>query len=538
MQEQRTTPYTKVYSSSEARKHLFLGLETVAEAVSATLGPKGRCVLIQRDGESPIVTKDGVTVSKSINLRDPVSRMGAQLIKEAASQTNDVAGDGTTTSTVLTYALVKSGLKLLEAGYSPKELTDGVERGTETVLELLRSMSRSLTSTEEIAQIATISANGDQKIGEILADAMEKVGRDGIITVEEAKGMNTSLEIVEGMQFDRGYLSPYFVTNSEKMNVVYSDARVLLVDGKISSMREMIPLLEKTSQTKTPLLIIADDVEGEALQGLVVNRVNGSLPVVAIRSPGYGQHKEELLRDISVVTGGRIVSPTTGMKLSDMKLSDLGVLKKVVVDSKSTTLVAGGATKEAVDKHVSDLRSQMHNITLTGEELHKLRMRVARLANGVALIKVGGATEMEMIERKHRLEDALHATRAAAEEGIVPGGGMALFNVWMEFNRRSETVEVSPGEKIVLEACLAPIKRIAENAGQSKDVIVNELMRRKSDDSLGYNAATGEYVDMLQCGVIDPVKVTRTALRNASSVAITFLSLDAVIVEDTSYVNE
>lgn len=538
MHEQRTTPYTRVYSSSEARKYLFLGLETVAEAVSATLGPKGRCVLIQRDGESPIVTKDGVTVSKSINLKDPVPRMGAQLIKEAASQTNDVAGDGTTTSTVLTHSLVKSGLKLLEAGYSPKELTDGVERGTETVLSLLQSMSRSLTSTEEIAQIATISANGDQKIGEILADAMEKVGRDGIITVEEAKGMNTSLEIVEGMQFDRGYLSPYFVTNSEKMNVVYTDARVLLVDGKITSMREMIPLLEKTSQTKTPLLIMADDVEGEALQGLVVNRVNGSLPVVAIRSPGYGQHKEELLRDISVVTGGKIVSPSTGTKLSDIKLSDLGTLKKVVVDSKSTTLVAGGATKEAVDKHVSDLRSQMHNITLTGEEMNKLRMRVARLANGVALIKVGGATEMEMIERKHRLEDALHATRAAAEEGIVPGGGMALFNVWMEFNRRIDAVDVSPGEKIVLEACLAPLKRIAENAGQSKDVIVNELMRRKNDDSLGYNAATGEYVDMLQCGVIDPVKVTRTALRNAASVAITFLSLDAVIVEDTSYVNE
>jgi chaperonin GroEL len=523
---------TKVVFSSDARKSLFRGLETVAEAVSCTLGPKGKTVLIQQEGTSPIVTKDGVTVSKAVKLKDPVQRMGAQLIKEAASQTNDVAGDGTTTSTVLTHAMVKSGLKLLEAGYTAKELTDGIERGTSTVLKLLKDTARQLTTTEEVTQIATISANGDRKIGELIADAMGKVGHDGIITVEEAKGTTTSLDIVEGMQIDRGYLSPYFVTNSEKMHVSYSDAKVLLVEHKLASIREMLPLLEKVMQSRTPLLVIAEDVEGEALQGLVVNRVNAQLPVVAIKAPGYGQHKEELLRDISVLTGGKIVSSSTGLKLAQVQMSDLGTLKKVVVDAKSTTLVAANQTKGAVEKHVSDLKTQMTDITLGPDELQKLRIRIAKLASGVALIKVGGATEVEMIERKYRIEDALHATRAAVEEGIVPGGGMALFNVWTTF--RGKIDEIGPGEKIVLEACLAPIKRIAENAGQSKDVIVSELSKRKSNEDwfLGYNAALDEYVDMVDVGIIDPVKVTRTALKNAASVATTFLSLDAVIVND------
>ena len=534
MLEEKVVPCTKVVFSTEARKSLFKGLETVAAAVSCTLGPKGKTVLIQQDSSSsPIVTKDGVTVSKSVRLKDPIERMGAQLIKEAASQTNDTAGDGTTTSTVLTHALVKAGLKLLEAGYSSKELTEGINRGTATVLNLLKDSAKQLTTTEEVTQIATISANGDRKIGELIAEAMEKVGHDGIITVEEAKGTTTSLEIVEGMQLDRGYLSPYFVNNSEKMHAAYSDAKVLLVDGKLNSMREMLPLLEKVLQSRTPLLVIADDVEGEALQGLVVNRVNANLPVIAIKSPGYGQHKEELLRDIAVLTNAKVVSPATGVKISQLSLSDLGSLKKVVVDAKSATLVASGTTKGSVDNHVSDLKKQMQDITLTAEELLKLRMRIAKLASGVALIKVGGATEMEMIERKYRIEDALHATRAAAEEGIVPGGGMALFNVWKTLTSHKDADDVSPGEKIVLEACIAPIKKIAENAGQSKDVIVNELTKRKTDDAfLGYNAATNEYVDMVKEGVIDPVKVTRTAMKNAASVATTFLSLDAVIVED------
>lgn len=522
---------TKVVFGGDARKSLFRGLEIVAEAVSATLGPKGKCVLIQQDGNSPIVTKDGVTVSKSVKLKNPIERMGAQLIKEAASQTNDVAGDGTTTSTVLTYHMVKAGLKLLEAGYSSKELTDGIERGVASVLRLLQDTAQQLKTSEEITQIATVSANGDRKIGELIADAMSKVGRDGIITVEEAKGTSTSLEVVEGMQIDRGYLSPYFVTDSEKMHVLYNDAKVLLVDHKLTTIREMLPLLERVMQTRTPLLIIADEVEGEALQGLVVNRVNAHLPVVAIKSPGYGQHKEELLRDISVLTGGKIVSASTGLKLSQVQMTDLGSLKKLVVDAKGTTLVATQTSKTSIDKHVSDLKTQMTDITLGPDELHKLRMRIAKLASGVALIKVGGATEVEMIERKYRIEDALHATRAAAEEGVVPGGGMALFNVWMSF--RKDIDKVSPGERIVLDACLAPVRRIAENAGQSKDVIVSELTKRKTEDwVLGYNAAEDEYVDMVASGVIDPVKVTRTALKNAASVAITFLSLDAVVVED------
>ena len=534
--ESKTSGCTKVVFSSEARKGLFRGLETVATAVGATLGPRGKTVLIQQDlNSSPIVTKDGVTVSKAVRLKNPIERMGAQLIKEAASQTNETAGDGTTTSTILTHSLVKEGLKLLDAGYSSKEICSGIEIGAGVVIDLLKSSAKRLTSSEEVAQIATISANGDTVIGELIAEAMQKVGHDGIITVEEAKGMSTSLEVVEGMQIDRGYLSPYFVTNSEKMNVVYSDAKVLLIDGKLNSMKDMVPLLEKTMQGRTPLLIIADEVEGEALQGLVVNRVNAQLPVVAIKSPGYGQHKEDLLRDISILTGGKVASAATGLKLVDMKMSDLGTLKKVVVDAKTSTLVAGGSTKDAVEKHVSDLKSQLQDITLSSDDIIKLRTRIAKLASGVALIKVGGATEVEMIERKYRIEDALHATRAALEEGIVPGGGMALFNVWREFKSHNDWEKLSPGEKVVLEACLAPIRKIVDNAGQSKDVVVNELAKRKStpgNELLGYNAAKDEYVDMVSEGVIDPVKVTRTAMKNAASVSVTFLSLDAVIVED------
>lgn len=532
-EENRPTRYTKVIFSNEARRALFKGLEITADAVSATLGPKGKCVLIQAEGESPIVTKDGVTVSKSVNLRSPIERMGSQLIREAASQTNDSAGDGTTTATVLTYAMVKEGLKLLEAGFSSKDLCEGIESGTKIVIKLLRGSSKQLTTSAEIAQIATISANGDNVIGDLITEAMEKVGHDGIITVEDAKGMDTSLELVEGMQIDRGYLSPYFVTSSEKMHAAYLDAKVLLIENKLTTMRDLIPLLEKVIQARTPLLIIAEEVEGEALQGLVVNKLNANLPVVAIKSPGYGRHKEELLRDIAILTGGKVVSATTGMKLSDMKLSDLGSLKKVIVDAKSTTLVAQSVVKDAVEKYVSELKSQIQDITLTPDELTKLRVRVAKMSSGVALIKVGGATEQEMIERKYRIEDALHATRAAVDEGIVPGGGMALFNVWYSLTQNGKVTEVSPGERIVLEACLAPIKRIVENAGQSKDVILNELKKLKSENAqIGYNAATGEYVNMVEQGVIDPVKVTRTALKNAASVATIFLSLDAVIIEE------
>lgn len=526
---------TKVVFSSDARKKLFEGLETVARAVTCTLGPKGKTVLIQQPGESPIVTKDGVTVSKSMKLKDPIARMGAQLIKEAASQTNDIAGDGTTTSTVLTHAMVKSGLKLLEAGYSSKELCDGIERATATVASTLKSVAKQLTSTSEIAQVGTISANGDRKIGDLIAEAMTKVGHDGIITVEEAKGTTTSLEIVEGMQIDRGYLSPYFVNNSEKMHASYQNARVLLLGQKLTSLRDLVPLLEKTLQSASPLLIVAEEVEGEAMQGLVVNRVNGNLPVVAIKSPGYGQHRDELLHDISILTGAKIVSSATGLSLKDVKMQDLGTLKRLVVDAKTATMVATGSTKEAIDKHVSDLRSQIQDITLTSEEIIKLRTRMAKLSSGVAVIKVGGATEVEMVERKYRIEDALHATRAAVEEGIVPGGGMALFNVWLQLTKGESLENIDPGERVVLEACLAPVTKIVENAGVSSAVVINDLKKMKKDDlALGYNAANAEYIDLEACGVIDPVKVTRTALQNAASVAVTFLSLDAVVVEDDS----
>lgn len=526
---------TKAIFGSDARKALFKGLNVTASAVGATLGPKGKLVLIQQEGESPMVTKDGVTVSKSIRLKDPIERMGAQLIKEAASQTNDTAGDGTTTATVLTHSMVKNGLKFLEAGYSAKELCEGIQLGCENVLSFLSKNARQLKTSEEIAQIATISANGDRKIGELIADAMSKVGQDGIVTVEEAKGTSTGLDLVEGMQFDRGYLSPYFVTNPEKMHASYYDVKVLLADHKLASMRDMLPLLEKVMQSRTPLLIIADDVEGEALQGLVVNKVNANLPVIAIKSPGYGQHKEDLLHDIACLAGAKIVSPSTGLKLNQLQMSDLGTLKRVVVDAKSTTLVANGNTKQAIEARLSDLRNQMQDITLTSEDLHKLKIRAAKLSCGVALIKVGGSTEMEMIERKHRIEDALHATRAAVECGIVPGGGMALYEIWRCLEKNDD---LSQGEKIALSACLAPMERIIKNAGLSPDVIINELSRKKNERdhessvNLGFNASVGEYVDMLKEGIIDPVKVTRTAFKNAASVAITFLSLDAVVVED------
>ncbi len=523
---------TKVIFGSDARKGLLKGLNTVAHAVGSTLGPKGKLVLIQQEGESPIVTKDGVTVSKSIRLKDPIERMGAQLIKEAASQTNETAGDGTTTATILTQAMVKSGLKLLEAGYSTKELCDGIQRGADRIDKLLSMSAKQLSTSEEVAQIATISANGDRKIGELIADAMTKVGQDGIVSVEEAKGTSTGLEVVEGMQIDRGYLSPYFVTNPEKMHVSYSDVKVLLADHKLSSMRDLLPLLEKVMQSRTPLLIIADDVEGEALQGLVVNKVNANLPVVAIKSPGYGQHKEELLQDIACLTGAKIASASTGLKVAQLQMSDLGTLKKAVIDSKTATFVANGSTKSAVDVRLSELKTQAQDITLSSEELHKLKVRAAKLSCGVALIKVGGSTEMEMIERKHRIEDALHATRAAVECGIVPGGGMALYNVW----KSVQGPDLTQGEKVAFEACLAPIEKIVKNAGLSHEVVVNELNRMRNEkegiDKFGFNASTGEYVDMLKEGIIDPVKVTRTALRNASSVAVTFLSLDAVVVEE------
>jgi chaperonin GroEL len=534
---QGKTGKTRVVFSTEARKELYAGLELTAEAVSCTLGPKGKTVLIQTESGSPIITKDGVTVSKSINLRDPLRRMGSEMIREAASRTNDVAGDGTTTSTVLTHAMVKSGLKLLETGYTSQDLNAGIQLGVKKVLGQLEKISQKVTSPAEITQIGTISANGDSSIGNLISAAMDRVGFDGIITVEDAKGMATTLEVVEGMQFDRGYLSPYFVTNSEKLNAVYNDARVLLTDKKISSLKELVPILEKVVKNRTPLLIIAEDVEGEALQGLVVNKLNANLQVVAIKAPGFGKHREELLNDISVLTGAKLISSTAGLKLESVTMEDLGTLKKVCVDSKSSTLVATPAARQQVEDHVQTLRHQLEDMTLNSDEITKLKVRIAKLASGVAVIRVGGATELEMIERRYRIEDALNATRAAAEEGIVPGGGMALFNCLESITEESlneYSLGVKAGISIVRDACLAPIRRISHNAGQTPEVTVKDLQKMDYQQKLkmGYDASNDKFVDMLEAGIIDPVKVTKTALKNASSVATTFLSLDAVVVEE------
>jgi chaperonin GroEL len=540
-QDPRGSASTKVIFSNDARKQLFKGLCLAAEAVGCTLGPKGKTVLIQRDGQTPLVTKDGVTVSKSITLKDPVERMGADLIREAASQTNELAGDGTTTATVLTAALVAGGLKLVDAGYSPLLVCRGIERGSTLVAEMLVHGAKRVETSEEIAQVGTISANGDALIGGLIASAMDKVGRDGVITVEDAKGMSTTLEVVEGMQFERGYLSPYFVTNSERMVATYQDAFVLVTDKKLSNLRELIPLLEQVVQAQKALLIIAEDVEGEALQGLVLNRVKSQLPVVAIKAPGYGKHRDELLRDICVLTGATLVSSSTGVDLKDVKA--LGTAAKFVVDSKSTILVSAGKTKDAIDKHVLDLQAQVEDKTLGTEEVSKLRNRIAKLSGGVAVIRVGGATEVEMVERKYRIEDALNATRAAAEEGIVPGGGQALYACGKVLSEEAREFkyerDVLAGIEVVIDACQAPLRKIIKNTGESPDGVLKELQHRNAivnedgtSGGLGFNAATGEYVDLTKAGVIDPVKVTKSALRHATSVAVTFLSLDAVICEE------
>ena len=532
---------TQIVFAGEARKQLSAGLKIAAEAVACTLGPKGKTVLIQRPNQSPLVTKDGVTVSRSIRLKDPVKRMGADLIREAASQTNETAGDGTTTATVLTAALVEGGLKLVEAGYSPLMVCKGIEKCAKAVADMLVSGAKKIVTSAEIAQVGTISANGDATIGALIAQAMDKVGRDGIITVEDAKGMTTTMDVAEGMQFDRGYLSPYFVTDPERMRAVYENSFVLVTDKKLSALKDLVPLLEQVMRAQKGLLIIAEDVEGEAMTALVINRVKGNLPVVAIKAPGYGQHRTELLNDICALTGATLASSATGVSIDKMTLAQLGQCKKFVTDAKTTTIVGTGSTKEAVEQHVAQLRSQLEDVTLSDEEKTKLRTRVAKLASGVAVIRVGGATEVEMVERKYRVEDALNATKAAAEEGIVPGGGMALYTCSALLKDSvfiaSEDHDEAAGVDVVLKACQSPIRRIIANAGQSASGVLKELEHRnaaKDADSadIGYNAATGAYENLVKAGVIDPVKVTRTALKNAVSVAITFLTLDAVVYEE------
>lgn len=529
-------PFTGVLFGSEARSKLATGAKIATDAVGCTLGPKGKTVLIQRSGAPLVLTKDGVTVSKSINLSDPVMRMGAELLREAASRTNDAAGDGTTTATVLAYAMIKEGMKLLATGQSQQKLCRGIELAQQKIDEYLQVAAVPVKTVDEVVQVATVSANGDSKLGTLIADAFGRVGREGIVTVEDAKGTATTLDVVEGMQFDRGYLSPYFVTNTDRMHTVYVDCRVLVTDKKLSDLRELIPILERVVGSAHPLLIIADDIDGDALQGLVLNRVKASLPVVCVKAPGFGQHKEELLGDICTLVGATMVSSKTGVSLSQLRLEELGVCKRVTVDAKSTTLVTDGSTATTVKARVTDLQLQLSDVTLSEDESEKLRRRIAALAGGVAVIRVGGATEIEMVERRYRIEDALNATRAASVDGIVPGGGAALFEAAKHIDLSDVTDdEVKAGANIVRRACSAPLETIVENAGLNSSVVMDELKRawEHMSGKLGYDATNGRVVDMFEAGIIDPARVTRVALRNAASVASAFVSLDAVVFNES-----
>jgi chaperonin GroEL len=517
---------TDVTFSSEARNKLLEGIQVVGDCVGCTLGPRGKTVIIQQPGHAPLVTKDGVSVAKAIHLSG-IPGLGSELIKQAADRTNEIAGDGTTTATVLTQAMVVESNRLINNGNSTNEMCQGVERAVEHIVAALRSSARKINNAAEIEQVATISANGDPLIGRLVAEAMEKVGRDGIITVEDAKGMNTSLEVVEGMQFERGYLSPYFVTNNERMHASYENTKVLITDKKLSDLKPLVPILERIVQSRLSLLIIADDVDGEALQTLVLNRVKSNLSVVAVKAPGYGAHRDELLLDLCALTGAKLVSGKTGLALDKLQVTDLGSTKKIVVDAKTTTIVADGQTVNAVKARTEELRTQMIDVTLNVDEVTKLKTRIARLASGVAVIRVGGSTELEMVERKHRIEDALHATRAAAEEGIVPGGGMALLKAAVLLDPSSFPDNERIGFDIVVKACQAPLRRIVLNAGGSPDVVINAAIQTPANQ--GYDALTTNFCDMFERGIVDPVKVVRTALQHAASVAITFMTLDAVI---------
>lgn len=548
-EDHQTNGLTKVTFATQARRELFEGLSIAAEAVGCTLGPRGKTVLIQRADGSPIVTKDGVSVAKSIKLRDPIRRMGAQLVMEAASQTNDLAGDGTTTSTVLTHAMVAEGLKCLEAGYPAIKIVEGINKAVGAVVKELSASALQVEGHDTLKNIAAISANNDYAIGELIASAMERVGREGIITTEDAKGTTTSLEVVEGMQFERGYLSPYFVTNSDRMHASYTDCRVLITDKKISALKDILPILEAAHKASVPLLFIAEDVEGEALQTLAVNAVKTQLRVVAVKAPGYGNHKKELLNDMCILTGAKLISSDTGLSLESAKLEHLGQVKKVVVDAKTTTIVGSGNTKDVVEARVNELRTQIQDVTITPEESTKLRVRIARLAAGVAIIRVGGATEIEMVERKYRIEDALNATRAAVEEGVVPGGGSALVIASARVPNDPDR-EVQAGIDIVVKSCQAPLRKIVSNANGMPDVTVRDLLHLTNpvwdtttmldgepiiDENRalwGYNALTGQFVNMLEAGIIDPCKVSRLALIHAASVACTFMTLDAVVSEE------
>jgi chaperonin GroEL len=515
--------------NTDARAKLKKGVDHLAEAVKVTLGPKGRNVVIDKKFGSPTVTKDGVTVAKEVELSDAVENMGAQMVKEVATKTSDLAGDGTTTATVLAQAIFREGLKNVTAGANPMELKRGIERAVEEVVEQLKTLSVPSAGKKEIAQVGTISANNDKEIGNLISEAMEKVGKDGVITVEEAKGLETTLETVDGMQFDRGYLSPYFVTDPEKMEAVLDDPFILIHDKKISAMKELLPVLEKVAQSGKPLLIIAEDVESEALATLVVNKLRGTLKVASVKAPGFGDRRKEMLRDIAVLTNGQVISEELGFKLENTTLNDLGRAKRIVIDKDNTTIVDGRGKADAIQGRIAEIRTAIDKST-SDYDREKLQERLAKLSGGVAVINVGAATETEMKEKKARVEDALHATRAAVEEGIVAGGGVALIRAQSALDKIKGTEDEKIGVEIVRRALEEPIRMIAQNAGAEGSIVVARVKESK-EKNFGYNAQTDTYEDLVKAGVIDPTKVTRTALQNAASIAGLLLTTECVVVE-------
>jgi len=512
-----------------SRAKLYEGVATLANAVKVTLGPKGRNVAFERGFGSPLVTKDGVTVAKQIELKDKLQNMGAQMVKEVASKTADAAGDGTTTATVLAHSIIKEGLKLVATGMNAMDIKRGIDKAAAAAVTELNAISQSCSTPTEIRQVATISANGDTAIGELIADAVQKVGKEGVITVEEAKGLETELDVVEGMQFDRGYLSPYFVTNQEKMTAQLDDPLILIHEKKLSNLQSLIPLLETVMQSGKPLLIIAEDVEGEALATLVVNKLRGTIRVAAVKAPGFGDRRKDILSDIAVLTGGTVISDDLGMKLENVTISDLGRAKSVKIDKENTTIVDGAGDKSAIDARVAQIKTQIEEST-SDYDKEKLQERLAKIAGGVAVVRVGGATEVEVKEKKDRVDDALAATRAAVEEGIVPGGGVALIRARNAIRvLKGSNHDQDAGIGILLRALEEPLRQIVANAGEEGSVVVRAVS--DSTGAYGYNAATGEYVDMIKHGVIDPTKVARTALVNAASVAGLVLTTDCTIAD-------
>ena len=518
----------EILFNSNARKQIANGLNTLANAVKVTLGPRGRNVVLDRSWGAPTITKDGVTVAKEIELENHFANMGAQMVKEVASKTSDVAGDGTTTATVLAQAIYAEGAKLVTAGANPMDIKRGIDAAVETVVAELKRQSKPTKGRNEIAQVGIISANGDETIGNLIAEAMEKVGKEGVITIEEAKSMESTLEVVEGMQFDRGYLSPYFVTDAERTEAVLSDAYILIHEKRISSMQDLLPLLEQVAKTSKPLLILAEDVDGEALATLVVNKLRGTLQVCAAKAPGFGDRRKEMLKDIAVLSGGQAISEDLGLKLENLTLKDLGRAKTITIDKDNTTLIEGAGKKDDIQARVKQIRSQLDETT-SDYDREKLQERLAKLAGGVAVIKVGAATETEMKEKKARVEDALHATRAAVEEGIVPGGGVALLRTLPALEKLKVTGDQQYGVNIIRRALEEPLRQIAQNGGDEGAVVVNKV--REGKGAYGYNVASREYEDLVEAGVIDPTKVVRVALQNAASVASLMLTTEAMIAE-------